>query len=411
MTTLKLYFLGPLRLELAGRLVETDTRKAVALLAYLMLTQERASRDWLAAFLWPDYDDTRAKAALRRTLSALKKAIGGEFIHATRDAIGLETAQIWCDVLVFQQSLAEDALETAVALYRDDFLTGFSLRDSIPFDDWQLLQSQNLRRELETALEKLIERAISQHAYAQALPLAHRWLSLDPLREEVHSLLMQLYSWLGQPNAALRQYRDCVRILEAELGVPPLSETTALYEAIQNNRLAAPPPAVEAEAVLLPTLPHHPIPQAPLVGRATELALMHDIYQQIGLNGRFLAIEGETGIGKTRLTETFLTQLPQANMLQARCFAGENHLAYAPVMQALRDALRRPEIILRAASVPETWLAEAARLLPELVDYFPDLPAPPPLEWPGAPVRLLEGISQLLAACLDSPRARGFMAG
>ncbi|MEJ2750847.1 MAG: hypothetical protein P8183_23510, partial [Anaerolineae bacterium] len=120
MSTLKLYFLGSPRLELAGRLIETDTRKATAMLAYLALSGERPSRDWLAAFLWPDYDNRRSKAALRRTLSTLKSAVGAEAIFASREAIGLEADAAWCDVTAFRQAVQQGDLTAAVALYRDD---------------------------------------------------------------------------------------------------------------------------------------------------------------------------------------------------------------------------------------------------------------------------------------------------
>ena len=256
MTPLKLYFLGPPRLERDGQIVEPDTRKATALLAYLALMGERPSREALAALLWPEFDDSRAKAALRRTLSALKAAVGSQAIHATREIIGLEMGHVWCDLLAFHQALAAAAththqneslcaacqahLETAVSLYRDDFLSGFSLRDSLPFDEWQLQQAEQLRRELNNALEQLVQNASRQQNFDSGIDLAHRWLQLDPLREEAHCQLMRLYAWAGQRNNALLQYRDFVRFLDEELGVPPLSETTALYHDIQNGRIQQP---------------------------------------------------------------------------------------------------------------------------------------------------------------------------
>ena len=389
---------------LLGMLLDTDTRKATAMLAYLALTGERQSRDALAAFLWPDFDDSRAKAALRRTLSALKSAVGGEALYITREVIGLKVAKTWCDVAQFQALLAGepdvDQLETAVALYRDDFLAGFSLRDSLPFDDWQLLQSQSLRRDLESALEELTRLHISREAYDQALPLAHRWLALDPLREEVHRLLMQIYAWLGQPNAALRQYRDCVRILEEELGVSPLAETTALYEAIQHDRLKRPQPELEVDVAPRLSRPQHPAGALPLVGREAELKTMQELYSRVGPDGRFLVLSGEPGIGKTALAEAFLAALPDCLCLRARCYEGENRLAYAPFVQALREALRQPAAVDRLANVNPSWLSEAARLLPELIDQFPDLPEAPPLDWAGASGRFVEGVSQVLLALL-----------
>lgn len=405
MDELCLYFLGTPRIERADQVLETDTRKATAMLAYIALTGERQSRDALAALLWPDFDDSRAKAALRRTLSTLKSAVGGDALYITREVIGLEQSPVWCDVFEFQRLLANDPgageLEAAVALYRDDFLSGFSLRDSLPFDDWQLLQAQSLRREFETALEALTRLHITREAYDQALPLAHRWLALDPLREEVHRYLMQLYAWLGQPNAALRQYRDCVRILEEELGVPPLAETTALYEAIQNDRLKRPAQRVEVDLPPPLTRRQGLAGSLPLVGRDIELAAMQQLYRQIGPDGRFLVLAGEPGIGKTALAEAFLASLPDSPCLRARCYEGENSLSYAPFVQALREALRQPASATRLAGVNPSWLSEAARLLPELIDEFPDLPAAPPLDWAGASGRFIEGISRILLTLLS----------
>ena len=77
MARLSLFLLGSPRIERDGTLINVDTRKAIALLAYLAVTHQRQSRDALTALLWPDYDQTNARSALRRTLSALNKALSG----------------------------------------------------------------------------------------------------------------------------------------------------------------------------------------------------------------------------------------------------------------------------------------------------------------------------------------------
>ena len=152
MAELKIYLLGTIRLERDGQSVEFDTRKANALLAYLAVTGEPAQRDSLAALLWPENDTSSARAALRRTLSALRKGVGEHFLEASYEHIGLAHSEdIWVDALVFRklikdikkQSLLSDAdgaefleaLVQAAELYRGDFLTGFGLRDSAAFDD------------------------------------------------------------------------------------------------------------------------------------------------------------------------------------------------------------------------------------------------------------------------------------
>jgi len=53
--------------------------------------------------------------------------------------------------------------------------------------------------------------------------------------------VMRLYAYTGQHSAALRQYQECVRLLDAELGAAPEPETTALAEAIKARRVAARP--------------------------------------------------------------------------------------------------------------------------------------------------------------------------
>ncbi|MCB8928140.1 MAG: AAA family ATPase [Ardenticatenaceae bacterium] len=406
MKPLRLLLLGPPRLERNDQILEVDTRKATALLAYLALSGERPSRDWLAAFLWPDTDDSRAKAALRRTLSALKSAVGAETIFASREVIGLEADAVWCDVTAFQEAVRRGDLAEAVELFRDDFLAGFSLRDSLPFDDWQLQQQESLRRELTQALAELAQTSSGQ----TAVTYARRWCQLDSLREEAHRTLMRLLAENGRSADALRQYRDCVRILDEELGVPPLPETTALYQAIQNDRVTQNDKVARwqgdqvTENALVTWSPPHPVTlSSPLIGRDAERHQMQQLYQQVGPDGRLLIIEGEPGIGKTRLAETLVAWAATngATVLTARCYEGETNLAYAPLIQALQAGLT-PEALQRLANLPNHHLAEAARLLPQLAEGR-SLPPRTSLSGPGEQVRFYEGVIQTLLALLAGP--------
>ena len=127
-------------------------------------------------------------------------------------------------------------LTRAVDAYRDDFLAGFSLRDSVNFDDWQFFTAEELRRTYVQALDRLVSALAADGQFDLAIDWARRRLHTDPLHEAAHRQLMRLFVWADQRNAALRQYRECVRILDEELGVPPLEETTALYEEIFANR-------------------------------------------------------------------------------------------------------------------------------------------------------------------------------
>ena len=232
--------------------MSVDTRKAVALLAYLVVADRPHSRDALAELLWPGRDAEHARGALRRTLSTLRKTIGEEHVEAARERIALGRGPgLEIDVDRFRGLTApgasESELEEAVALFGGDLLEGFSVRDSPAFEDWQLLEADGLRRELGAVLERLVDARAARSDHAGAIRHARRRLEIDPLHEPAHRQLIRLMAWSGDRAGALTQYRTCVRILSAELGVPPLPETTDLYRTISDGSLepapgVAPPP-------------------------------------------------------------------------------------------------------------------------------------------------------------------------
>jgi predicted ATPase/DNA-binding SARP family transcriptional activator len=427
---LTIFLLGAPQIEINQKPVEVDTRKAIALLAYLAINPQPHQREALSTLLWPEVDESHGRAALRRTLSALNKALDGPFLDISRDQIGLQAgAPVWVDVSEFHRFAAgcdlhhsapqesclacQQTLARAAELYRGDFMQGFTLRDSVQFDDWQFFQSDSLRRELAAVLQKLAAIQAGQGRFESAIPYARRWLALDPLLEDAQRLLIQLYAWSGQRNAALRQYRECVRILEQELGVAPLEETTRLYQAVlEEGRLPLPPvhdlaaqptdsDQAGAPSGAQPASQAGAPPYYPLVGRSLETSALLRLYQSITQDGRLCILEGENGIGKTRLAQEFLAyaQANGAICLSARGYQGESDLAYGPLIEGLRSALKDGGAA-RLAGIAPHWLAEAARLLPELSGPFPDLPQPPSLDGPGTQSRFFEGLAQVfLALC------------
>ena len=116
MTALCLYLFGAPRLERDGVPVTTDTRKAIALIAYLAVTQRAHTRDTLATLLWGDADEQHARGALRRTLSVLRSAVGEGAVDASGDTISASPG-LWCDVVEFRSGAkgGVDQLAAAVA--------------------------------------------------------------------------------------------------------------------------------------------------------------------------------------------------------------------------------------------------------------------------------------------------------
>ena len=265
-----------------------------------------------------------ARASLRRTLVTLNQAGEKRWLDTGEDRISLpDQPGLWVDARRFHDLLADvaghrhaepelceecvAALTEAAALYSDAFLAGFSLADAPEFDAWQTFQAESLQRSLAGALERLAR----AHAHAGrrrldlAIDHARRWLSLDPLHEPAHRLLMQLYAQAGDRTAALQQYDQCVRTLQAELGVPPEAETLALYEEIRAGTFADRAPGDRETMLSLAPAGdagerHNlPAPATPFVGRAAELAQIAE--RLADPECRLLTVLGPGGIGKTRL--------------------------------------------------------------------------------------------------------------
>lgn len=326
MPHLTLAFIGPPVIEQDGVPLQVDTRKAIALLAYLAVTQKEHGRDSLAALLWTGNTPSRARGALRRTLSVLGKSLVGDGLLLAEDRVSFYPgADCWFDVKLFQDHLRASRshhcpdvttcqtclnhLQAAVDLYRDDFLAGLHLRDCAGFDDWRFLEEETLRRQCADALGVLVSAYQNQGNQAQAITCARRWLTLDPLREEGHRQLIQLYFQAGDYAAALRQYDKCTALLAEQLGLEPHEETLALYKHILREKVQGVRPTAVGATNLDPKdqapatsafLPHNlPTPLTSFVGRSVELAELLAYFNTS--SSRLLTILGPGGVGKTRL--------------------------------------------------------------------------------------------------------------
>lgn len=417
MGAIRLDLLGEPRLARDASTVALDTRKATALVAYLALAGPQR-REALALLLWPDSDAEHGRGALRRTLSALRTALAGEGLLMAGTSVALDPA-VQVDAIQFRVLLQQgsvEALEAAAALYRGELLTGFALRDSEAFEEWRAAEAGALRRDLAAALEALVGRLANAGAHERALRHARRWLAEDPLNERAHRALMSLHAAHGDRAAAVAQYRECVRLLERELAVTPLAETTALYRSVVSEEHGHPrhlgaseddaaavatPSGGRAAAIASPSGGAAAPPHLPLVGRDAERDALLAVASGAA---RLVLIEGEAGIGKSRLLDELVERVRARRgvALLSRCDPGARDLAYAPATDWLRAAL----MDARAnwpASLPPAARGEAARLLPELADATTtrsdDAAGPPDV----ARARFLDALALALLEAVRGP--------
>ena len=304
---LALHFLGTAQIQLDNTSLTLERRKAVALLAYLAVEQGRHSRASLSALLWPDYEQSKAYKNLRQILWEIGQSIGEGWITADRESIGLNhDVNLWLDVQEFESCLAEGRrqsdtplraalLADSVKLYRNHFLTGFSLKDAHPFNDWAFAKSEELRHRLAEILQTLAEDYCALGQASQAIPYARRLITLDPLNEASHQQLMNVYIQAGQHSAALKQYQICEEILRKELGIDPQPETRDLYKKIRRREIK--PVPVEAKREVSVPMHNLPLQLSSFIGREKEQKEIINLLTK----KRLVTLLGAGGIGKTRL--------------------------------------------------------------------------------------------------------------
>lgn len=409
---LQISVLGSPRIAADGSPLEVDTRKATGLLAYLAVTALPQGRERLTGLLWPDYEQDKARAALRRTLSTLKSALGGRWVVADRMTVSLDLEGVDLDLARFRMLLhrvethdhepgepcrrcANDLTE-ATSTVTGPFLAGFVLRDAEPFEEWQSLEAEAIERDFATALDRLVRARVALGDLEGATAAIQQKLGLDPLDEPAHRQLMQVYAWRGMRSNALQHYRDCVAILDRELGVAPLRETTELYETIADGRieplgkveLARPAPSSRAGDGATTYRLH---------GRDAEWERLEQAYGGAA-EGLLVVLEGEAGIGKTRLAREFLEHAASQGAVTAvaRSHEGEGGLPYALMTELLTQMVER----VRDLDIPQEALAEAGRLVPA----FQGKVAAGSIEDPGGLTRFYEGLRTVLTTALAGDR-------
>ena len=359
-------------------------------------------RQRLSRLFWPESDSAHGRTALRITLHHLRHILeeGAQpaqesHLLITHEALGLNmNSGIDLDLHELQAawSLAQDQatrkevqgemrrslitrLQHAAALYRNDFLEDFTLRDTVDFDNWVGIQRGYWYQRIEQVFDLLCQMQSVEGDLEQAIATVERWRSFDPLNEDISLRLMQLQFTSGNRVAALKTYEIYRDVLMTELAVEPSPHMVAQATFIRNA--TAPRNKLTRESMLPHPLTAPSLLEVPFVGRGAELNRLMSLYEKASVGQpQVVVIEGEAGIGKSRLAAAFLdwVRAQGAGVLEGRAFQSYQHLAYQPLLDPLRARLEREPDLRQLLST--TWLAELSRLLPDLRERYPDLPLP-----------------------------------
>lgn len=378
-----LEILGATRLRRDGAPLVLGVKKTLALLV-LLSRSGALPRARVVALLWPELDESTGRRNLRRELARLRDAGAAEALHVEGDMLALAAA-VACDAHAFREALDAGRHDDALSHWHGLPADGLTLDDAAAFDDWLAGE----RVQLQDARRRCLERSAATHEaqgrHELALQRVEQLLTEDPLQEQRHRDAMRLLFALGRREAALAQYERCRRLLEQELGLTPMAETEALQATLRSvTTLDANVPSTQ-HAAYAHASPGHPAPAAllpetlPFVGRSAEVAAMEAAW----LAGRALLIEGDAGVGKSRLAIEFAAS--HGPYALARCRSGDSELPYAAFSRGLRTMMGAQATL---DELPAWVRSELMRVLPELGA------PPPPLRSDAERSRFLEACAQ-----------------
>ena len=322
--------------------------------------------------LWGERDEQRARHSLRQALLTLRRTIGVD-LTLTPGSVALAADAVELDLATFEAAAGEGRWREAVTVWHGDFLPATEDVGAEPYRLWIEATRERARRRLAEGLEWLITEADAAADRPAAIAWAERWAELLPLDEQAHRRVVEELYFAGQIDAAQARYTEFAARLRRELGVEPSAAFAALAQRLE--------PQVPAERASLAASGSAALFTPDLVGRDTARMELEHAWQEVVAGGTaVVVVEGEEGMGKTRVCEEFLRSLDEQASprltLQARApedaGGGEGKAGGSVARELLSGIVAAPGLV----GAPELALAELSRLLPDIRTRWPRLPEP-----------------------------------
>jgi DNA-binding SARP family transcriptional activator/tetratricopeptide (TPR) repeat protein len=392
--------LGPLEVSWGGQAIDVGGLKARALVSRLLIDRNlTVSVDRLLDSLWTDHDGDGAEIALRSTISRLRKrlrdaGVEADLIVTRAPGYVLLAEADATDVHQFERLVSEGrkelargrptkavrVLKEAQAMWRGSAYS--EVRDE-PF---ARAEARRLEELLLTAIETRIDAELTLGGHNALVGELEALTNDNPMRERLWSQRMLALYRSGRQAEALRVFQELRNVLVSELGIEPGNDVAWMEQAIlmQDPALDFAVPEEddgnskdEGDGLTLPvgSLAYHShtpstANEGPLVGRESEFAAMTAWWEAVQRGEtRLLLVEGDAGIGKTRLVSEFAQRAEGggALVLWGRC----DEDPVAP-FQPFAEALGRYFSYLSASDIskmPEWRLGELSRMVLRLGEY------------------------------------------
>ena len=226
-----------------------QNRHGQAILRYLVAQpHHRATLDNLIEALWPEDSPDVARHKLHVAISALRRALNGNYeqqkgmgyLRYENGAYQLNqavTIQVDIDDFMALYRAGEQTTGTEAAQHFEAacrLYTGPFLAEDL-YADWSLIRREQLTQFYLNMCNSLAEHYLAEERPEEAAKWARAVLEENRCDEAAYRQLMQAYAHQGRRSDAIRIYQRCERVLAEELGVQPMSDTKALFDAIMHS--------------------------------------------------------------------------------------------------------------------------------------------------------------------------------
>lgn len=230
-------------LAVDGKPIDLRLKRGLALLLLLSEATRRSARAQLSETLWPGVPANVGRARLRRVAHEVNAAVAFPLVVGDNDSLWLDSGagRVESDVATVRDAARQllasseapqslQSLETLLTPGSHGVAEGFSL-DSDLFNAWLDTRRAEQLSLVMRALSQAGERLSAAGQPALAAEAAARLISLDPLADAGHAVLLQARGLLGDAAAVESAYFSCAELMRAEFGMRPSSRIELAYAA------------------------------------------------------------------------------------------------------------------------------------------------------------------------------------
>jgi DNA-binding SARP family transcriptional activator len=397
--------LGDVGVTVDGVRHEVAAPRQRAVLAMLALeANQPVGAACLIEGIWGDALPAHPEAALHVVVSRLRSSMGSaaDRVVSGHGAYRLEVAESELDLSAamhhllraqnwMQEQEPDRALEEVGVPLRAWSADPFGYLVSFP-----CYERASLRvRELWVALYALrIDALLASGRQVEALAIIDGWIADAPWDEHRRAQQMLALYLGGRQVDALRAYDDFRELLVDQLGIDPTAKLRDLHQSILHHDVSA----MSRKVGLVSVVPPWTSLRLPFMGRKPEEERILERLRTVSAGGRAMVlVEGEPGIGKTRLVLEIARRVQDDAVVLAATGNDARFSAVSVIADRLVDVLLQLDDAELGLCLGR-WPADLAVIAPRLRTRLPDLDAP----MEGDPGLRAERIRRALVSCISA---------